>query len=84
MATHHSIIRGTGKDRGGSTKIRRLLNVFGAYDYTNDKMHVHCYKNNTAKQLVDFLKRVDRRYDDKTIENIFLDLIIFQRINQRW
>jgi transposase len=43
--------------------------VFGAYDHTNDKMHVHCYRNKTGKQLIDFLKRVDKRYD-KNIQNI--------------
>jgi len=47
--------------------------VFGAYDHTNDKMHVHCYRNKTGKQFVDFLKRVDRRYG-KNIQNIFLVL----------
>ncbi len=55
-------------------KINWLLNVFGAYDHTNDKMHVQCYKNKTAKQFTDFLKRVDRRYDNKNIQNIFLVL----------
>jgi hypothetical protein len=47
--------------------------VFGAYDHTNDKMHVQIYKKKTGKQFVDFLKRVDRRYD-KNIQNIFLVL----------
>jgi transposase len=47
--------------------------VFGAYDHTNDKMHVQCYKKKTGKQFVDFLKRVERRYD-KDIQNIFLVL----------
>ena len=54
-------------------KINGLLNVFGAYDHTNDKMYVHCYKKKTGKQFVDFLKRVDRIYD-KNIQNIFLVL----------
>ncbi|MER5176234.1 MAG: IS630 family transposase [Candidatus Nitrosocosmicus sp.] len=55
-------------------KINGLLNVFGAYDHTNDKMHVHSYRNKTGKkQFVDFLKRVDRRYD-KDILNIFVVL----------
>jgi transposase len=54
-------------------KIRGLLNVFGAYDHTNDKIHVHCYRNKTGKQFIDFLKRVDRRYD-KNIQNIFVVL----------
>ena len=49
-----------------------MLNVFGAYDHTNDKIHVHCYRNKTGKQFVDFLKRVDKRYDDRNIQNIFL------------
>jgi len=54
-------------------KVKWLLNVFGASDYTNDKMHVQCYKRKTAKQFVDFLKRVDKRYD-KNIQNIFVVL----------
>ncbi len=55
-------------------KINGLLNVFGAYDHTNDKMHVQCYKRKTGKkQFVDFLKRVDKRYD-KNIQNIFVVL----------
>ncbi len=54
-------------------KIKGLLNVFGAYDHTNDKMHTHCYQKKTGKQFIDFLKRVDRRYD-KNIQNIFLVL----------
>ena len=52
-------------------KINGLLNVFGAYDYTNDKIHVHCYRNKAGKQFVEFLKRVDKRYDN-SIQNIFL------------
>ena len=56
-----------------SQKIKGLLNVFGAYDHTNYKIHVQCYKRKTAKQFVDFLKRVDRRYD-KNIQNIFVVL----------
>ena len=47
--------------------------MFGAYDHTNDKMHVHCYKKKTGKQFIDFLKRVEKRYD-KNIQNIFLVL----------
>ncbi len=54
-------------------KIKGLLNVFGVYDHTNDKMYVQCYRNKTGKQFVDFLKRVDRRYD-KDIQNIFVVL----------
>jgi transposase len=54
-------------------KINGLLNVFGAYDHTNDKMHVHCYQKKTGKQFVDFLKRVDKRYG-KNVQNIFVVL----------
>jgi transposase len=36
-------------------------------------MHVQCYKKKTGKQFIDFLKRVDRRYD-RNIQNIFLVL----------
>jgi transposase len=54
-------------------KIKGILNVFGAYDHTNDKMHIHCYQKKTGKQFVDFLKRIDRRYN-KNIQNIFLVL----------
>ncbi len=57
--------------------------MFGAYDHTNDKMHIHCYKKKTGKQFIDFLKRIDRRYD-KNIQNIFVYLIIYPRINQGW
>ena len=46
----------------------------GAYDHTNDKMHVQCYKKKTAKQFIDFLKRVDRRYDKNILKNIFVVL----------
>ncbi len=45
----------------------------GVYDHTNDKMHIHCYQKKTGKQFIDFLKRIDRRYD-KNIQNIFLVL----------
>ena len=55
-------------------KINGILNVFGAYDHTNDKMHVQCYKKKTAKQFTDFLKRVDRRYDKNILKNIFVVL----------
>jgi hypothetical protein len=30
-------------------KIKGILNVFGAYDSTNDKMHVHCYQKKTLR-----------------------------------
>lgn len=36
-------------------------------------MHIRCYKKKTGKQFIDFLKRVEKRYD-KNIQNIFLVL----------
>ncbi len=47
--------------------------MFGAYDHTNDKIHLHGYRNKTGKQFVDFLKRTEKSYD-KNIQNIFLVL----------
>lgn len=54
-------------------KIKGILNVFGVYDYTNDQMWTHGYKQKTGKQFLDFIKRVDRKYDD-SIKRIFLVL----------
>jgi len=33
-----------------------------------------CYKRKTGKQFVDFIKRIDRRYNGKNIQNIFVVL----------
>jgi len=54
-------------------KINGILNVFEAYDHSNDKMYIRCYQKKTTKQFIDFLKRVEKRYD-KNIQNIFLVL----------
>ena len=54
-------------------KTKGILNVFGAYDHTNDKMHAHGHKKNNGHQFVDFLKRVERRYGD-AIKNNFVIL----------
>ena len=54
-------------------KIKGLLNVFGVYDHTNDQMYTHCYKNKTGNQFLDFIKRVDRKYDS-SVKQIFLVL----------
>lgn len=50
-----------------------MLNVFGVYDYTNNQMWTHSYKQKTGKQFLDFIKRVDQKYDDH-IKQIFLVL----------
>jgi transposase len=47
--------------------------VFGIYDYTNNKMWTHGYKAKTGKQFLDFIKRVDQKYDFN-IKQIFLVL----------
>ena len=54
-------------------KIKGLLNAFGVYDHTNDQMYTHCYKNKTGDQFLDFIKRIDRKYDS-SVKQIFLVL----------
>ena len=54
-------------------KIKGILNVFGIYDHTNDTMFTHCYKTKTSDQFIDFIKRVDSRYDS-SIKTIFVVL----------
>ena len=38
-------------------KIKGILNVFGVYDHTNDRMITHCYKNKKSKQFMDFNRK---------------------------
>lgn len=55
-------------------KIKGILNVFGIYDHTNNKMWTHGYKQKTkGKQFLDFINKVDQKYDD-SIKQIFLIL----------
>ena len=49
-------------------KIKGLLNVFGVYDHTNDQMYTHSYKNKTGDQFLDFIKRLDRKYDSSVCQ----------------
>ena len=37
-------------------------------------MYTHCYKNKTGDQFLDFIKRVDRKYDSSSVKQIFLVL----------
>ena len=53
------------------SKDKGLLNVFGVYDHTNNQMWTHGYKRKTGKQFLDFIKRVDQKYDS-SIKQIFL------------
>ena len=55
-------------------KIKGILNVFGVYDHTNDQMYTHSYKNKTGDQFLDFIKRIDRKYDSSSVKQIFLVL----------
>ena len=63
----------TNEDRKSTQKIKGILNAFGVYDHTNDQMYTHCYKNKTGDQFLDFIKRVDRKYDS-SVKQIFLVL----------
>jgi hypothetical protein len=55
-------------------KIRGILNVFGAYDHTNNQMWTHGYRKKTeGKQFLDFIDRIDQKYDNG-IKQIFLVL----------
>lgn len=54
-------------------KVKGIPNVFGVYDHTNDQMYTHSYKQKTSKQLLDFIKLVDQKYDH-SIKQIFLVL----------
>lgn len=47
--------------------------MFGVYDHKNDQMYTHSYKKKTGKQFLNFIKRVDQKYDD-SIKQIFLVL----------
>jgi transposase len=54
-------------------KISGLLNVFGVYDYTNNQMWTHGYRKKTGKQFLDFIDRIDQKYDSN-VKQIFLVL----------
>ena len=47
--------------------------MLGVYDYTNNQMWTHGYKQKTGKQFLDFVNRVDQKYDD-SIKQIFVVL----------
>src|SRR3954471_9819335 len=59
--------------RYSKLKIKGILNVFGVYDHTNNQMWTHGYRKKTGKQFLDFIKRVDQKYDD-SVKRIFLVL----------
>jgi hypothetical protein len=47
------------------------LNVFGAYDHTNNQMWTHGYRKKTeGKQFLDFIDRIDQKYDFQYKTNI--------------
>jgi transposase len=49
------------------------LNVFGVYDYTNNQMWTRGYRKKTGKQFLDFIDRIDKKYDSG-VKQIFLVL----------
>ena len=54
-------------------KIRGILNVFGAYDHTNNQIWTHDYRKKTGKQFLDFIDKIDQKYDSN-VKQIFLVL----------
>ena len=55
-------------------KVKGLLNVFGVYDYTNDKMYTRCYKQKkSSSQFIDFINKVDSLCDP-SIKQVFIVL----------
>ena len=54
-------------------KTKGVLNVFGVYNHTNNQMWTHGYRKKTGKQFLDFIKRVDQKYDD-SVKQTFLVL----------
>ena len=47
--------------------------MFGIYDHTNDHIWTHGYKRKTGKQFLDFIDRIDKKYDSN-VKQIFLVL----------
>jgi transposase len=54
-------------------KTKGILNVFGGYDYTNNKMWTHGYKQKIGKQFLDFIERIDQKHDFN-VKRIYLIL----------
>ncbi|HEY6534423.1 MAG TPA: transposase [Candidatus Nitrosocosmicus sp.] len=54
-------------------KKRGILNVFGAYDHINNQMWTHSYRKKIEKQFLDFINRIDQKYDS-SVKQIFLVL----------
>lgn len=54
-------------------KVKGILNTFGVYDHTNDTMYTHCYKNKTSEQFIDFIRRINSKYNS-SIKTIFVVL----------
>ena len=47
--------------------------MFGVYDHTNNQMWTHGYRRKTGKQFLDFIDRIDQKYDS-SVKQIFLIL----------
>lgn len=67
------LVASTIQDWKSTEDTRYFERIFGVYDHTNDQMYTHSYRNKTGKQFLDFIKRVDRKYNS-SIKQIFLVL----------
>jgi transposase len=66
------------------SKDKSILNVLGVYDHTNNQMWKHGYQRKIGKQFLDFIKRVDQKYDSG-IKQIFLvlDNVSIHKLNNK-
>ena len=47
------------RDQGRKSQmIKGILKVFDSYDYTNDTMYTHCYRQKINDQFRDFIKKM--------------------------
>jgi transposase len=69
----HTVVLGLPAKIDRNQKVKGLLNVFGIYDHTNDRMFTHCYKHKKSDQFIDFMNKVDSVYDSN-IKRIFVVL----------
>jgi hypothetical protein len=70
----HHMVFDTSQDRKSTKDKMYSKCICGVYDHTNDQMYTHFYKNKTGDQFLDFIKRIDRKYDSSSIKQIFLVL----------
>ncbi len=59
------------------------MNVFDVYDYINNKMWTHGYRKKTGKQFLDFINRVDQKYDSSVQIFLILDNVSIHKSNNK-